>query len=219
MTTPKTKYILGQTQSPFFRLPREIRDTIYEYYAQGRPQYVYDKDTEKLRYSDASAQAEGIGLITTCKIAADEMQHVAFQNVEFTTLCSLDDGTVFQQLRSRVARFCQRKCRMSLSGCELRLMCFLVFDMVQVQRQHILICVANLLEASDLAEIKARYPVIEDCFERHLQQAIAQNTNTLSQYMDMSLDNHTSQDFIEALVRNFRKQDPPREQPSRYGPV
>ncbi|KAI4628772.1 hypothetical protein J4E83_003325 [Alternaria metachromatica] len=107
MTMPKTKYILGQTQSPFFRLPREIRDTIYEYYAQGRPQYVYDKNTTKLRYSDASAQAEGLGLMMTCKIAADEMKHVAFQNIEFSTLCSANDGAEFQQLRSRVARFSQ----------------------------------------------------------------------------------------------------------------
>ena len=110
MTTPKTKYILGQTQSPFFRLPREIRDTIYKYYAQSRPRYVYDKDTAKLRYSDASAQAEGLGLMITCKIAANEMKHVAFQNIEFSTLCSANDGAEFQQLRSRVARFSQCKC-------------------------------------------------------------------------------------------------------------
>ncbi|KAI4688704.1 uncharacterized protein J4E84_004634 [Alternaria hordeiaustralica] len=182
MTTQKTKYFLGQTQSPFFRLPREIRNTIYEHYAQGRPQYVYDRDTARLRYSDTSAQTEGLGLMMTCKIAADEMQHVAFQNVEFTTLCSLDDGAVFQQLRSRVARFCQ------------------LFDMVQVQSQYMLICVAELLEASDLTEIRARYPAIEDCFEGPLKQAVAQNINKLSRYMNIGLDNHTSQDFIEALV-------------------
>ncbi|KAI4630680.1 hypothetical protein J4E80_001618 [Alternaria sp. BMP 0032] len=182
MTTPKTKYFLAQKQSPLFRLPREIRDTIYDYYAQGRPPYVYDKDTAKLRYSDASAQAQGLGLMITCKIAADEMQHVAFQNVEFSTLCSVDDGAEFQQLRSRAARFCQ------------------IFDMVQVQRQYMLICVAELLEASDLTEIRARYPVIEDCLEGPLKQAVTRNINILSQYMDMSLDNHECQEFVEALV-------------------
>ncbi|KAI4936843.1 uncharacterized protein J4E92_001568 [Alternaria infectoria] len=182
MTAPKTQYFLGQKQSPLFRLPREIRNTIYEYYAQGRPQYVYNRGTAKLRYSNTSAQTEGLGLMMTCKIAADEMQHVAFQNVEFTTHCSVDDGAVFQQLRSRVARFCQ------------------LFDMVQVQRQYMLICVAELLEASDVTEIRARYPAIEDCFEGPLKQALAQNINTLSRYMNIGLDNHTSQDFIEALV-------------------
>ncbi|KAI4658981.1 uncharacterized protein J4E79_006741 [Alternaria viburni] len=182
MTTPKTKYILGQKQSPLFRLPREIRNTIYDYYARSRPRYVYDKDTAKLRYSDTSAQTEGLGLMMTCKIAADEMQHIAFQNVEFSTLCSADDGAEFQQLRSRAARFCQ------------------IFDMVQVQRQYMLICVAELLEASDLTEIRARYPVIEDCLEGPLKQAVTRNINILSQYMDMSLDNHECQEFVEALV-------------------
>jgi len=200
MTTPKTKYILGQTQSPFFRLPREIRNTIYEYCAQGRPHYVYDKDTAKLRYSDASAQAGGLGLIITCKIAADEMQHVAFQNVEFSTLCSVDDGAEFQQLRSRAARFCQSKRRTSMDELEIVLKYLLVFDMVQVQRQYMLICVAELLEASDLTEIRARYPVIEDCLEGPLKQAVTRNINILSQYMDMSLGNHECQEFVEALV-------------------
>jgi hypothetical protein len=105
MTTPRTKYYLGQTQSPFFRLPREIRDTIYEYYAQGRREYVYNKETNRQRYQDASAKAESLGLMITCRIAAEEMKHVAFQKLAFSTRYSMDDGAEFKGVRSRVARF------------------------------------------------------------------------------------------------------------------
>ncbi|KAA8624623.1 hypothetical protein PtrV1_00303 [Pyrenophora tritici-repentis] len=73
MTTPRTNSYLRQTQSPFFCLPREIRDAIYDYYSQGREEYVYNKDTNKLHYRDAAAQHEGLGLMITCRIAADEI--------------------------------------------------------------------------------------------------------------------------------------------------
>jgi hypothetical protein len=100
MTKPKTNYYLGQTQSPFFRLPREIRDTIYEYYGDGRREYAYNKDTNKHFYQDASAKAESLGLMITCKIAAEEMKHTAFQKPSFSTCCSEDGGEEFKGIRS-----------------------------------------------------------------------------------------------------------------------
>jgi len=93
-----------QLQSPLYRLPRELRDEIYEYYADGRRSYEYNKDTQKLRYRDTAARAENLGLIVTCKIAAEEMKRVAFQKAEFSTRCSAYDISEFMGLRSRVAR-------------------------------------------------------------------------------------------------------------------
>jgi hypothetical protein len=66
---------------------------------------VYDKETNQLHYQDEAAKAEGLGLTLTCKIAAEEMKHVAFQRAQFTTRCSVDDGSEFMRLRSKVARF------------------------------------------------------------------------------------------------------------------
>lgn len=98
-----------QLQSPLFRLPRELRDIIYEYYAQGRRAYKFNKDTNTLRYRDVSARAENLGLVVTCKIAVEEMKKVAFQKAEFSTRCSAYDISDFMGLRSRVARLHIRK--------------------------------------------------------------------------------------------------------------
>jgi len=63
-----------------------------------------------------------------------------------------------------------------------------------------LICVAELLESSDLEGIRARFPAVENCFEGPLQHAVAHNTDELSHHMNISSDDNTSQDFIEALL-------------------
>lgn len=34
--------------SPFFRLPQELRDKVYEYYVDEEDGYFYDPDTKKL---------------------------------------------------------------------------------------------------------------------------------------------------------------------------
>ncbi|KAH6875644.1 hypothetical protein BKA58DRAFT_125496 [Alternaria rosae] len=72
--------------------------------------------------------------------------------------------------------------------------------MFQTQRQYMLVCIAELFEESNFANARARFPAIEDSFGRPLQEAVAQNLEKLSGNMDISPDDHTSQDFIDALV-------------------
>lgn len=104
MTAPRTKYYSAQLQSPLFRLPREVRNLIYDYYAQGKEGYIYDKETGKLLYVHPSAQTVGLGLMITCRIAAEEMQAVAFHDICFSTRCSVNDGSAFMGLRSIAGR-------------------------------------------------------------------------------------------------------------------
>ena len=40
------------TQSPFLRLPRELRDMIYEYYAQEKEGLFYDYDNDTMRVAN-----------------------------------------------------------------------------------------------------------------------------------------------------------------------
>jgi len=108
-----------QLQSPLYRLPRELRHEVYEYYADGRRSYKYNKETNQLRYQDAAARAENLGLVATCKIAAEEMKQVAFQKAHFSTRCSAYDISEFMGLRSRVARLhiCKSWIVLLLGGC------------------------------------------------------------------------------------------------------
>ncbi|KAI4638003.1 hypothetical protein J4E93_010471 [Alternaria ventricosa] len=83
MTAPRTKYYSGQTQSPLFRLSREIRDIIYEYYALGEGDngYHYDSETGKMLEHSPSSEPKRVvrlGLMITCRIAAEELKNCAF---------------------------------------------------------------------------------------------------------------------------------------------
>jgi hypothetical protein len=70
---------------------------------------VYDKEINQLHYQDNAAKAEGFGFMLTCKIAAEEMKHVAFQKMEFSRRCSVNGGEEFKGVHSLVARmYCCR---------------------------------------------------------------------------------------------------------------
>jgi hypothetical protein len=71
-----------QTQSPLFRLPRELRDLIYEHYAHEETGYEYH-------------------------YASEEIKNVGWQanTIHFSPLLSVDDGTDYLGERSRAARF------------------------------------------------------------------------------------------------------------------
>ena len=108
MTAPKTKYYSAQLQSPLFRLPREVRDVIYEYYLLENDGYHFDSETGKLLYHKPSIspkQVVRLGLRITCRIAAEEMKDSAFGNVHFYPKRSLDDGGEYMNVRSRAGRF------------------------------------------------------------------------------------------------------------------
>ncbi|KAI4696559.1 uncharacterized protein J4E88_000736 [Alternaria novae-zelandiae] len=102
----------NQLQSPFFRLSREIRDKIYEYYVVAENGYFYNPETRKMMDGHPSStspkpQVININLIRTCKIAAAEMKGLAFERnvVIFHAMCSVDDGHGYMNLNSRAGRF------------------------------------------------------------------------------------------------------------------
>ena len=110
MTAPRTKYYSGQTQSPLFRLSREIRDIIYEYYALGEGDngYHYDSETGKMLEQSPSSEPKRVvrlGLMITCRIAAEELKNCAFRKLQFSPHLSQDDGQAFLGLASRAGRF------------------------------------------------------------------------------------------------------------------
>ena len=108
MTTPRTKYYSAQLQSPIFRLPREVRDVIYDYYLLEDEGYHYDTETGKLLYHKPSTtprQVVRLGLRITCRIATEEMKNSAFAKIHFYPKSSIDDGGKYMNVRSRAGRF------------------------------------------------------------------------------------------------------------------
>jgi hypothetical protein len=108
ITTPKAKYYFGQRQSPLFRLPREIRDVIYDYYVREPDGYFYDAEMGKILYQHPSImpkQVVRLRLMITCKIAADELKNVALQKIHFTTRNEFADMPDYLGLQSRARSF------------------------------------------------------------------------------------------------------------------
>lgn len=192
-----------QLQSPLFRLPRELRYKIYERYADARRSYEYNKETNQLRYTDECARTENLGLMVTCKIAAEEMRQVAFQKAEFSTRCSAYDGPEFMGLRSKAARLHYSKLdgRYHHLGVLLIEYRHLVMNMIQTQRQRMLVCVAELLKALDFADIEARYPEMGIFLGDELPQAVAQQNDLLRLSMPrIRGDDSLYQACIDALL-------------------
>ncbi|EUC39751.1 hypothetical protein COCMIDRAFT_110688, partial [Bipolaris oryzae ATCC 44560] len=63
--------------SPFFQLPRELRDLIYDYYVRCDGGYVYDVEARKFRQADGGPVFNALAL--TCRQAAFELEGLAFQ--------------------------------------------------------------------------------------------------------------------------------------------
>ncbi|KAI4616396.1 uncharacterized protein J4E87_008662 [Alternaria ethzedia] len=111
MTAPRTKYYSGQTQSPLFRLSREIRDMIYGYYALGEGDngYHYDSETGKMLEQSPSSEPKHVvrlGLMITYRIAAEELKNCAFRKVQFSPHLSQDDGKANEDLAKLEALIC-----------------------------------------------------------------------------------------------------------------
>jgi len=67
----------NQLRSPLFRLPRELRDAIYEYYAFEEQGYFYDFRSSRMlcfAKGDGEELQSGrlLGLMLSCKKAAEE---------------------------------------------------------------------------------------------------------------------------------------------------
>jgi hypothetical protein len=94
-----------QQQSPLFRIPRELRDEIYAYYAYDEEGLAYDYPTKRLKY--ASSRDFDLDLSFTCRIAADELKRFILQinTITFTSALSQNDSNGYRGLTSRAGRF------------------------------------------------------------------------------------------------------------------
>ena len=88
MATDKTPHCeLDQHQSPLFRLPRELRDEIYDFYTHEDDGYVFDSTAQKLPIE--------LALSYKCKRVATEMTGMAFRtnDIKFRTMLSSPEIT------------------------------------------------------------------------------------------------------------------------------
>ncbi|KAI2485312.1 hypothetical protein Ptr902_04252 [Pyrenophora tritici-repentis] len=99
--------MLDQRQSPFFRLPRELRDNIYEYYAHDADGVFYDYASDKLQYASQGKHQDKNALTNSCKLAAEEMQFIAMRvnTITFVPARSEADGIKYNDLDSKAGRF------------------------------------------------------------------------------------------------------------------
>jgi hypothetical protein len=108
MTTSRAKHHSEQLQLPLFRIPRELRDEIYQYYMLENDGHHYDSATGIIFYQPPSAsprQAVPLGLRITCRRAAEELKNVAPQNLHFYARYSVADGSEYMAVSSRAGRF------------------------------------------------------------------------------------------------------------------
>jgi len=101
--TPKLPGPAGQLQSPLCRLPRELRDEIYDYYAYDEEGLTYDYPSKTLKYASGAE----LNLPLTCKMVANEMKgtHLRVNTITFIPCCLERDEDAFRGLRSLSARF------------------------------------------------------------------------------------------------------------------
>ncbi|KAF2111064.1 hypothetical protein BDV96DRAFT_186205 [Lophiotrema nucula] len=144
-----------QPQSPFFRLPREIRDLIYEFYVYEDEGYFYDYEARKMQLrSKGLYQRVSLGFIYTCTQVADEMKGVAFKvnTLTFRTGASEDDGGEFWGLKSRAGRF----------RCLLAYTFWTKFEMVRIT--------GSLATRAIVDEVARKYPNVGLWFELLLRE-------------------------------------------------
>ncbi|KAI4962300.1 hypothetical protein J4E86_001332 [Alternaria arbusti] len=87
---------LEQHQSLLFRLPRELRDEIYEYYVQETNGYHYESNSGKLRMD--SGERINLGLQYACRRTFAEMDGIALRTNTITFRTTLDLPSVSDQL-------------------------------------------------------------------------------------------------------------------------
>ena len=89
--------------SPLFRIPRELRDEIYAYYAHEDDGLLYNYASRSLRF----VNGRELDLSVTCKAIAEEMRGVSLQvnTVTFVPGCEETQGLVPHQAPPRAYRF------------------------------------------------------------------------------------------------------------------
>jgi len=104
-TSPAPRIVepAGQQQSPLCRLPRELRDEIYDYYACDEEGLAYDYPSRTLKYASGAE----LSLPLTCKMVANEMKgtHLRVNTITFIPCCSETDEDRLCERRSIAGRF------------------------------------------------------------------------------------------------------------------
>ncbi|USP81842.1 hypothetical protein yc1106_09116 [Curvularia clavata] len=95
--------------SPLFRLPRELRDIIYDFYIRCDGGYVYNAETQKFRRADGDPISCALAL--TCRQAASELEGLAFQVNPITF-----SSTPISSLREQVALHHEVACAFAENG-------------------------------------------------------------------------------------------------------
>ncbi|KAF2109237.1 hypothetical protein BDV96DRAFT_242521 [Lophiotrema nucula] len=93
-----------QLESPLFRVPREIRDAIYDYYTFEENGYFYNTCSEKLALHNGGAIK--LDLMYTCRAINAELQGVSLRTNKVTFDCAnFQDGPDEGKATSRAGRF------------------------------------------------------------------------------------------------------------------
>ena len=143
-----------QQQSPLFRLPREVRDQIYDEICFTEDGYFYDFESARLHY-DADKSLAHVDLMYTCKIAAEELKRVIFwrNKVTFIPGYSEQNQGNYRGLQSKAGRF---RCLLRYS---------------QMAKMHMLVHAAECITPEILDKLAQRYPGVSHWFGDPLQEA------------------------------------------------
>jgi hypothetical protein len=97
----------NQQQSPFFRLPREVRDDIYEYFAYDDESVTYNYASRKLWYANQCKHEHKTALIRSCKATAEEMRFLVTRANTITFFPALSDMDCIEYngLQTKAGRF------------------------------------------------------------------------------------------------------------------
>ena len=93
-----------QSQSPLFRISRELRDMIYIYYVQQEHGYCYGHKYGKLKGNDCILEQN---LPATWKVIAEEMKRIQLKSNEITITSDHAEGdqSVSYDIRGRAKHF------------------------------------------------------------------------------------------------------------------
>ncbi|KAF2449050.1 hypothetical protein P171DRAFT_518466 [Karstenula rhodostoma CBS 690.94] len=150
-----------QHQSAFFRLPRELREKIYEYYAYEENGLVYDLKASRMRrLIEATNEGQqnnplaNNDLEQTCKIAADDLQGIAFRVNKLTfTTGEAREGTTYRGVSSIAGRW----------------RCILLY--IHKTRISMVLHAAELVTPKIIEQIEERYPTLGIHFRSRLRSA------------------------------------------------
>ena len=141
---PRIQEPAGQQQSPLLRLPRELRDEIYDYYAYDEEGLAYDYPSRTLNYASGAE----LSLPLTCKMVANEMKgtHLRVNTITFVPCCSETDEDRICERRSIAGRFE-----------------YLLYS-ARLTKLIMLNCAAECVTEDIIEKVIEAYPAVRDAF-------------------------------------------------------